>query len=143
MGQSKRGTRCLDPHTLLLIHGGSAAPRIPNGAGDCPCVAPLAGVGFRLPFSFFPAPQRVEEQSKHSAGCLCLGTRSSWAVCRRWSTLRHSFPSAAHNLSHLRQSPTVPAHSQLFQWKMRLIPLICLSPRPTAQGSPGQLFLQS
>lgn len=46
-----------------------------------------------------------------------------------WSSLRHSSLSAAHNLSHLRQSPTVPAHSQLFQWKMSLILLICLSPR--------------
>lgn len=62
---------------------------------------------------------------------------------RRWSSLRHSFLSAAHNLSLLRQSPTVRAHSQLFQWKMRLIPLICLSPRLQLRDPWGNCFFRA
>lgn len=107
------------------------------GAGHRPpCVGsitPLVEGYLRSPFS---SPCSAEGWKSRAAVLLVpvLGTRSSWSL---------SFLSAAHNLSHLRQSPTVPAHSQLFQCKMRLIPLICLSPRPQLWAPWGNYFFRA
>lgn len=106
-------------------------------------ISPSGRGGFSIPLFLFPAPQRAGRAEQTSCWVSVPRHTEQLGSRRQWSSLRHSFLLAARNLSHLRQSPTVRAHSQLFQWKMRLIPLICLSPRLWLRAPWGNYFFRA